>query len=204
MQTKKRHVQSQIEDAALELFATRGYQATSMAQVAEAAGVAVGNLYRYFDTKAELFAAVVPEKLIVEGHRLLMTKVHAAHGLGPARVGRSAAIVAENDRLLAFLLQHRRQLLAAYRHGAGTVFADLETRTLTLIVRLVRNYAASHRAHGIAPLSPVQKRLLPVIYTGLLRGTLDLLESKTSAQALRAALDLYLRYHFAGLAAFFK
>ncbi len=43
--------QERILCAALELFAQRGYQATAVPDIARAAGVATGTIYRYFDTK---------------------------------------------------------------------------------------------------------------------------------------------------------
>lgn len=46
-----RNKQERILTAALELFALRGYQATAVPEIAKAAGVATGTIYRYFDTK---------------------------------------------------------------------------------------------------------------------------------------------------------
>jgi AcrR family transcriptional regulator len=43
-----------ITDAALELFRSRGYEATTMRAVAERAGVSTGNAYYYFHSKEEL------------------------------------------------------------------------------------------------------------------------------------------------------
>lgn len=43
-----------IIEAALELFRSRGYEATTMRAVAERAGVSTGNAYYYFNSKEEL------------------------------------------------------------------------------------------------------------------------------------------------------
>ncbi|MGH8718296.1 MAG: TetR/AcrR family transcriptional regulator [Burkholderiales bacterium] len=45
-------------DAAAKLFAGRGYSATSMRDIAEAAGMLPGSLYYHFAAKEELLAAV--------------------------------------------------------------------------------------------------------------------------------------------------
>lgn len=50
--------QERILDAALELFAARGYQATAVPEIAGAAKVATGTIYRYFDTKDALLNAL--------------------------------------------------------------------------------------------------------------------------------------------------
>ena len=55
---------SEILDAALELFCQKGYAATTLEQVAKAAGVSKGTLYLYYDNKEELFRSMVRELLV--------------------------------------------------------------------------------------------------------------------------------------------
>ncbi len=49
---------TQIREAALRVFARKGYQATVVEDVAEEAGVSKGTIYTYFDRKEELLGAV--------------------------------------------------------------------------------------------------------------------------------------------------
>lgn len=49
----------QILDAAYQVFATKGYAATTIADVAQALKLGHGTIYRYFDNKLDLFMAVV-------------------------------------------------------------------------------------------------------------------------------------------------
>jgi AcrR family transcriptional regulator len=49
----------ELIDAALRVFAERGYRSTRLDEVAEAAGVTKGTIYHYFDTKEELLLSVV-------------------------------------------------------------------------------------------------------------------------------------------------
>jgi len=51
--------QEAIEGAALRVFTRLGYHGTTVREIAEAAGVSMGNLYNYYAGKEELFAAVV-------------------------------------------------------------------------------------------------------------------------------------------------
>src|SRR5690606_38972558 len=48
-----------IVEAAATLFAQHGYHATSMEMIAEIAGLAVGTIYNYFDSKSLLLKAIV-------------------------------------------------------------------------------------------------------------------------------------------------
>ena len=47
-----------IEQAALELFGEKGYDATSISEIGRRAGITKSVLYHYFDSKADLYAAV--------------------------------------------------------------------------------------------------------------------------------------------------
>lgn len=63
----------ELLDAALELFAEKGFAATRSEEVAARAGVSKGTLYLYFPSKEELFKAVVRSNLaalIAEGQDL--------------------------------------------------------------------------------------------------------------------------------------
>ena len=54
---------AEILAAALEVFAARGFQAARLEEVARRAGVSKGALYLYFETKADLFRAVVTDAI---------------------------------------------------------------------------------------------------------------------------------------------
>ena len=63
----------QLLDAAGELFADRGYSATRIADICQAAGVAKGLFYWYFPTKGALFAELV---------RTMRLRLRRAQGAG--------------------------------------------------------------------------------------------------------------------------
>jgi len=60
--TKGERTRLQVEDAAIELFMAQGYHATSMRQIAEQAGLALGGIYNHFSSKEELFEAIIVDK----------------------------------------------------------------------------------------------------------------------------------------------
>src|SRR3954447_19704252 len=72
---------SDIVSAALRLFAAKGFAATRLDDVAEAAGIAKGTVYLYFETKEELFREVVRQELLPTLDRF--EEAAAAHQ-GPA------------------------------------------------------------------------------------------------------------------------
>jgi len=69
MQYLKEEIKNKIMSAALEEFSRKGFTGSSMRNIAENAGVAIGNVYRYFPGKDELFNEImhpVYEKIMYE------------------------------------------------------------------------------------------------------------------------------------------
>jgi len=60
--TKGETTRLAIEDAAVELFTANGYHATSMRQIAEHSGIALGGIYNHFSSKDELFEGIIVDK----------------------------------------------------------------------------------------------------------------------------------------------
>ena len=60
--SKGERTRQTIEDAALELYMKQGYHATSMRQIAEQAGLALGGIYNHFKSKEEIFEAIIVDK----------------------------------------------------------------------------------------------------------------------------------------------
>lgn len=48
-----------IETAAIQLFLEQGYHATSMRQIADHAGLALGGIYNHFSSKEQIFEAII-------------------------------------------------------------------------------------------------------------------------------------------------
>jgi AcrR family transcriptional regulator len=60
--TKGERTRLTIEDAAFSLFMEHGFHATSMRQIADRAGLALGGIYNHFSSKENIFAAIVLDK----------------------------------------------------------------------------------------------------------------------------------------------
>jgi len=52
---------AKVLEAALDLFSTQGYGATSMRAISEASGLSVGNLYHHFGSKEAIFQRLIDE-----------------------------------------------------------------------------------------------------------------------------------------------
>src|SRR3989475_7785138 len=59
---KKLRTRQEIADQAMKLFAQRGFDGVTVAEVADAAGVSEKTVYNYFPTKEDLFFDEVPAR----------------------------------------------------------------------------------------------------------------------------------------------
>lgn len=57
MQVLKEDIRGRILTVASQQFGQKGYSKTSIREIAELAGISVGNIYNYFTNKDELFRA---------------------------------------------------------------------------------------------------------------------------------------------------
>ena len=60
--SKGERTRQAIEDAAYELFLEQGYSATSMRQIANQVGIALGGIYNHYAGKEEIFEAIILDK----------------------------------------------------------------------------------------------------------------------------------------------
>lgn len=78
--TRKKQIterrQSQILQAASEVFARKGYAAATVPEIAKLAGIASGTVYLYFPSKRDLFVAVIRQILMAPLLRILEQADH--------------------------------------------------------------------------------------------------------------------------------
>jgi AcrR family transcriptional regulator len=131
---KKRETRQRLERVALGLFAERGYERTTVDDVAGAAGVSARTVFRYFPVKADLLFGGTDDDL--EELRRLLAQQDAAlapfeagqHALGEfsARIGgagnaQRARVITASPSLAARALEVREE-------WAEAVAAELATR----------------------------------------------------------------------------
>jgi AcrR family transcriptional regulator len=105
VQRRKARTRAALLAAARALFAARGVESTTIAEIAEQADVAVGSFYNYFATKDELLAALL-ESALTEQRQAL--EARQAQVEDPAEMiaiaHRHLVGVAQSDPELAWLL----------------------------------------------------------------------------------------------------
>jgi TetR/AcrR family fatty acid metabolism transcriptional regulator len=128
---------ARITDAAIEVFADRGFHGARVADVARRAGVADGTIYLYFRNKEELLLSVFEEKmqLLLDGVRGELDGVvdpeerirrFATWHFRQVHENRAAARVLQIELRLSgrFLKEYRPETLWAYLNVFGSTVRD--------------------------------------------------------------------------------
>lgn len=167
-----------------------------MSVIAQKAGVAVANLYRYCEDEEALFEAAVPRELVARFERLLERSVQAhAHLAGLSRSGNAAAA----DELLEFWIEHRLAVIVLLERAHGSVYQDFGRRFVERLVAL--SLAEIRRAHPGVRISREARLVLEQIFDNTRRMLGTLLESCADERPFRRAVAAFRAYQTAGLAA---
>jgi AcrR family transcriptional regulator len=167
----------QLLDAALDAFADRGFHATSMNDVAEAAGVTKPVLYQHFGSKRALY-----QELLDDVAATLETRIHEATATTSPR----SQVEAGFRAYFTFVAERRSRFTLLFGSGArrdaefsGTV-SRLEASVAEWVASLIdADLDDAHRrtlAYGIVGLAEATSRYW-------VSGALDLDPEAMSAQA---------------------
>lgn len=184
----------QILEAALQVFAARGYHGTSITDLVEAAGVARGTFYLYFDSKQAVFLALLD--------RLLIAFRGAVLGVDTRP---EAAPVAEQvEAILREFLQTARAsraLIAIVFREAVTLDPEVQQRVLEHEDSFLR-WIATSLDNGVAMglLRPHDPALSAALIYGSVRHVLERrLDARTSDDDLRRLAAGLVDHHLRGL-----
>ncbi|MFA7248610.1 MAG: TetR/AcrR family transcriptional regulator [Dehalococcoidia bacterium] len=157
-----------ILDAARRVLVERGYAATTMQDIASAAGLSAGSIYNYFESKAVLLAAVATECCLADR---LMFAEHEARAASPTlalmalagHIGEALTAAGARD---AAILRLESYLAAARDPQLGSVVAAALTEGREAVTALVA--AARERGELAADVDPpAVAMLLHAVVVGL-------------------------------------
>ena len=89
----KGNTKREIITAALDLFSTQGFEATSISQIADAVGIRKASLYSHFENKQAILDALIQEVL----------KQYEEHSLFFFLISRLSSVIAFNTNKCLYL-----------------------------------------------------------------------------------------------------
>ena len=127
-----------IEDAAISLFLEHGYHATSMRQIADQAGLALGGIYNHFASKDKIFQGIIIDK---HPYKKILPAILAAEGETVAEFFKNAAsiVITELSKQPEFInLMFIELVEFKGKHGA-LMLREIAPKVLPVFEKIVKS-----------------------------------------------------------------
>jgi AcrR family transcriptional regulator len=201
-QVLKDDVQESIAAAALTIFARKGYESATMAEIARTAGVSTGNIYRYYANKDALFYAVVDDGFARALTLLLRRRMKALDGVEDLRtLAPTAPYHRGAEELLRFCIENRLRVVIVLGRAGGSRYERFSEETVERLVALSIEHFRS--VNPCLSVTEAMRFNLDQIYQSLVRTMVGALARFEDEAAIREAIHGYTKYHLAGLRCFF-
>jgi AcrR family transcriptional regulator len=151
---------TEILEESVKIFSSKGFHNTTVAEIAQASGFAVGTLYQFFDSKESLYAAMVTEKLDMLFEELKVA-VENAEGL----FAKVSAVVKSQFRFV----ENNVEFCSLFIRGESTALSEANAHLRDKLIKNYLNYLAF---------------VEDIIREGIEEGLLKSLDPKTIAIAL--------------------
>lgn len=150
----RRRTRELLLDVAADIFSRRGFHATSVEEVAEAAGFSKGAVYSNFDSKEDLFLALLDRHLTRAQHALERV-------LTPGRSRAGASADAQGQRFAEHLEEVRTWNVLTIEFWLFAMRDERAREKLAARYRLYRDELAARlrerfAAEGVTPPLPVE------------------------------------------------
>lgn len=178
LQYTKTEVRNRILASAQQEFYERGYEGAAMRSIAAASGSSLGNLYRYYANKQELYAAVVGgvvDECVERTERLF--------DISPAGLERSASAMVD-------FVGENREVFNILVSGPAEYYADFLRRFSESLSHRIKAYAEKEGAQAMSVIT--NPGFFDAVALGCIASLRPLMESFEQHENLKAhVLELW-------------
>lgn len=197
-QTLKTEIKDRIDNAALNVFSQKDLQSAKMADIADEAGISVGNIYRYYKNKEDLFYRIVPPQRVSGIKKMLSQRIQAAYGIKDIKkLDHKAQYWKIFEEQLEFMIENRRMLLILLCRSRGTVYENFQNELIDMIKALTGKYLKSVEAR--VERTPELEYTMDLIYNHLVDVVVTVLSDHEYKEKAGPIIRKFLNYHLAGL-----
>jgi AcrR family transcriptional regulator len=185
VQVLKPEIGERIAGAAEALFLERGYEGTTMREIARAADVTLSNMYKYYPDKAALFASLM-RPFYARTLRDLEALFREKYEMAEDNV--FGLVV---DAIVSMIKSDRRKFVILMGRSSGTEFAGVPDRVAGML--------AEHMEDEL-PRNGAGEYLVRVLARNFFVGLLAIAERQDLDEELtKQDVVALVRYHFAGM-----
>ncbi|MBN1574810.1 MAG: TetR/AcrR family transcriptional regulator [Deltaproteobacteria bacterium] len=198
-QTLKEEIRENIDAAALEVFGRKGFRGTTMAEIAAEAGVSVGNIYRYYRGKEDLFYSLITPDFIEELKSLFRAKMKTADGMELAEMRDYDPMNVRDIALKDFFSRNRLKTIIVMDRNEGTRYEGFKEEMVEFIIETALQYIDTVKDKRTITLSRIKIDLLKVVYSNLYSAVVEILKLYSKSEDIDDAYETLLDYHFFGI-----
>jgi len=193
-QYKKDNIKESIDAAALNAFSKKGYQATKVADISAFSGVSVGNIYRYYKNKDEIFYSVVPESFPDQLLGVIRDKISVARDKHDAG---SRQFEDVTEAFFRFMLDNQKKILIVLTGSNGTQYSDMRSQLAKSLLSVVKSI---YEEKYIAYISRFgSDEMLHLIYENLIAAYSHVLGLSYTEKEMVNLIKQINLYHFSGI-----
>lgn len=179
-----------IEDAAISLFMEQGYHATSMRQIAERAELALGGIYNHFESKDDIFEAIIVDK---HPYKKALPLILAAQGETMDEfLGNAARVVIRELTSQPYYVRLMLIEIAEFNgaHGASLI-KELAPKVLPVFEKLVKSRKGLRVTNPVILMRSFIGMVLSYLLTEIIISN-SILQKLMPKNTLDAYVDIYM------------
>ncbi|MCM1330163.1 MAG: TetR/AcrR family transcriptional regulator [Ruminococcus sp.] len=189
-----------IHQAAKAEFAEKGFKSASLRNIVKTAGVTTGAFYGYYNSKAELFKALVGET-----YDRIMSRYRQAHEdfeklpeeVRPLQMGKISRRCMED--LLVYCYEHIWEVQLILKCSEGTKYAFLIDEMTELETESTHEYYKTLEKLG-RPSPKIDRRLEHILTTGMMNAYFEVILHEMPFEDAKIFVRELFEFHTAGWA----
>ncbi len=194
-QIQKESVRNEIIDKALLLFAKKGYDEASIADVAKAAGVSVGNVYRYFKGKEDILNEIITSSFIANIRTEIFTKLTAGKSDTIREQSQNKEYLNYSEQFLKAIIENKLKFIVLIKCTKSEKSNLFRKEFFEFWVQTFLNHFVKEEEKKEA-LRPT----IALLFKGLIGLYLDILNMDANEETYLRELKQVTKYHIFGLA----
>ncbi|MBO5103329.1 MAG: TetR/AcrR family transcriptional regulator [Clostridia bacterium] len=199
-QCKKDAIRDGILSQSLLLFKNKGYIETSIKDIAEACGISVGNVYKYYKSKAEIYEHIITDEFLEELHDILSkrTMKFAELQLTP---NATHLQVWFDKEYYPFFVENQDKLIILHDHYIGQ---EYDNRVNVIADNIISYKKKAYEVYGNIVLNKEFLTFSNLIFKSNITMYFHILEMDITKEQKIKLLKQFDVYHRAGIDKIFK
>lgn len=197
MQVLKEEVRNKIRKAAIKNFKKEGYTKTSMQKIANTAEISIGNIYRYYKNKDELFHEIVQP--VHERYEANLAEMRFK--LSQSYTNETHDVLKHFSNIESALIELFKTFTAemsiVFNHSEGTKYEHVKTELIELSFSVVESMILNARKSK--ELTKYEAALANMYSSSLVEGICLILRDNEEGDTFNRLVDQLLNIYSKGL-----